>query len=102
MDRLFAVDWNAFLIPTHSILEMVVRGSAIYLALFAFLRFLGRRQSGTMGTADLLMIVLIADAAQNGMANEYRSVTEGVVLVGTILAWDFLIDWLSFRFPALR
>ena len=40
--------------------------------------------------ADILLIVLIADAAQNGMAGEYKSVSEAMVLVGTIAAWNYL------------
>lgn len=28
--------------------------------------------------------------------------TEGAILVGTIVAWNALIDWLNFRIPALQ
>jgi hypothetical protein len=40
----------------------------------------------TLGVSitDILLIVLIADASQNGMADEYRSVSEGLVLVATL------------------
>jgi uncharacterized membrane protein YcaP (DUF421 family) len=51
--------------------------------------------------ADIL-VVLIADAAQNGMSGDYRSITEAFILVGTIIGWTLLIDWLSFRIPALH
>ena len=34
----------------------------------------------------------------NGMAGEYRSVTDGMILLGTILAWEVLLDFLAFRF----
>jgi uncharacterized membrane protein YcaP (DUF421 family) len=63
---------------------------------------MARRQAGHFGPADLLVIVLIADAAQNGLGKEYQSVTEGLTLVITIVAWEYFIDWLSYRFPALR
>jgi uncharacterized membrane protein YcaP (DUF421 family) len=43
------------------------------------------------------VVVLIADAAQNGMAGEYKSLTEGVVIVGTIFAWNYTLDWLAYR-----
>jgi uncharacterized membrane protein YcaP (DUF421 family) len=36
------------------------------------------------------------------MGAEYRSVTEGLLLVITILFWSYLIDWLDHRFPQLR
>jgi uncharacterized membrane protein YcaP (DUF421 family) len=74
MDWLFQIDWQALLVPQHSILEMMLRGTIMYVALFLILRFLTRRQFGQLGIADLLVIVLIADAAQNAMAHEYRSV----------------------------
>ena len=102
MSRLFQVDWQDLLIPTHSVLEMVVRGSIGYLALFLILRFVMKRQSSTIGIADILVIVVIADAAQNGFSNEYRSITEGVVLVLTIVFWDTTLNWLSYRFKFLE
>jgi len=102
VDRLISVDWSKLFVPEHSVLEMIVRGTLMYLALFILLRLMGRRQSGSLGTADLLVIVLIADAAQNGLARTYASVTEGIALVMTILAWDYLIDWARYRFPSWR
>jgi uncharacterized membrane protein YcaP (DUF421 family) len=72
------------------------------LSLFLVLRFVAHRQAGQFGTADLLVIVLIADAAQNGFGKDYTSVTEAVVLVITIVGWDYLIDWLAWRFDRLR
>jgi uncharacterized membrane protein YcaP (DUF421 family) len=74
----------------------------MYLGLFVILRFMARRQAGHFGSADLLAIVLIADAAQNGLGKEYQSVTEGLVLVITIVGWEYFIDWLAYRFRALR
>lgn len=47
--------------------------------------------------SDLLVVVLIADAAQNGMAGEYTSVTEGAVVVATIFGWNYMLDWLAYR-----
>lgn len=55
-----------------------------------------------IGIADLLVVVLIADAAQNAMASEYKSITEGAILVLTIIFWNYAVDWLGFRFPALQ
>ena len=96
------IDWNSVFIPSLGIAEIFVRGTLMYLGLFIVLRFMARRQAGHFGPADLLVIVLIADAAQNGLGKEYQSVTEGLVLVMTIVAWDYIIDWLTYRFPRLR
>lgn len=101
MDKLFQIDWNSAFVPTVSVAEMVLRGTLVYLLLFFVLRVL-RREAGALGISDLLVVVLIADAAQNAMASEYKSITEGAVLVGTIVAWDFFLDWLGYRFPSIQ
>jgi uncharacterized membrane protein YcaP (DUF421 family) len=101
MDKLFEVDWPALFIPTHSLAEMIVRGTLMYLGLFCILRFVMKRQTGSLGTADILLIVVIADAAQNAFSKQYQSIGEGIVLVATIVFWDFFIDWLTYKVPAL-
>jgi uncharacterized membrane protein YcaP (DUF421 family) len=90
------VNWSQLFIPSVPIAETVIRGSCMYLALFVMLRFF-RRQTGSIGAADLLVLLLIADAAQNGMAGDYKSVTDGVILVATIVGWEYFLDWLGFR-----
>lgn len=96
------IDWEGMLRPSMSLLELVLRGSAMYLVLFTVLRILVRRHVGSMSLMDLLLMVLIADAAQNAMSKQYQSVTEGLVLCGTLIAWNYLLDLLSYRFPALE
>jgi uncharacterized membrane protein YcaP (DUF421 family) len=96
------LDWQELFVPVHPIPEIILRGTITYIMLFLILRFLLKRQSGVIGIADLLVIVLIADAAQNAMASEYKSITEGAILVLTIVFWNYAIDWLGFRFPALQ
>lgn len=91
------IDWHSVLVPTVSLLELVVRGSAVYLGILALMRVL-RREAGALSTADLLVVVLVADAAQNAMASEYHSITEGAVLVATIFGWNYLLDWLGYRY----
>lgn len=78
--------------------ELVVRGTAIYWFLFLLFRFVLRRDTGSVGLADILVVVLIADAAQNGMAGEYKTVSEAVVLISTIAGWNYWFDWMSYRF----
>jgi uncharacterized membrane protein YcaP (DUF421 family) len=95
------VNWSEVLLPSMPLLEIIVRGSCSYLALFVILRVLLKRQAGTVGVTDLLVLVLIADAIQNAMSGDYHSVGDGVLLVCVIVFWSYTLDWLSFRFPAL-
>lgn len=95
------IDWQSAFIPSLHIGEIVLRGTIVYLFLFVLLRLL-RRGAGAIGISDLLVVVLIADAAQNAMASEYKSITEGLILVTTIVAWDYFLDWLGYRFSPVR
>jgi uncharacterized membrane protein YcaP (DUF421 family) len=92
------IDWHSVLVPTVPLFEIVFRGTFIYLLVLSALRFF-RREAGSLGTADLLVLVLVADAAQNAMASSYTSITEGAVLIATIFFWNYFLDWLGFRFP---
>ena len=95
-DKLLRVDWQSVFVPTESLLEIIIRGTIMYLAMFALLRVF-RRQAGSLSIADLLVIVVIADAAQNGMADDSKSVTESLVLICTIVFWDYFLDFLGFK-----
>jgi uncharacterized membrane protein YcaP (DUF421 family) len=96
------VDWHALFVPHHSPIELVLRGSIMYLGLFAVLRVVVRREVGSIKLTDLLLIVLIADASQNAMAGDYTTITEGALLCGTLVGWSYLLDWLAYRFPLIR
>lgn len=96
MESLLNIDWNTMFVPQGSVLEPLIRGTLMYLAMFILLRIF-RRQAGSLTIADLLLIVIIADAAQNGMAGEAKSVTEAMLLIVTIVFWDYFLDWLGFR-----
>lgn len=97
MEKLIFIEWRELLVPTHSIAEIVLRGTIMYLSLFLIMRFVMLRQTSSIGIADILVIVVIADAAQNAFAKEYKSVTEGVALILTIVFWDQFLNWLSYR-----
>lgn len=82
--------------------ELVLRGTLIFWFLFAIFRFVMHRDVGSVGLADVLVLVLIADASQNAMAGGYESVTDGAILISTIVAWNYALDWAAYRFEWMR
>jgi uncharacterized membrane protein YcaP (DUF421 family) len=100
-DKLLKIDWETVFVPSGSLLEIVIRGTIMYLAIFVLMRIF-RRQAGSFSIADLIAVVIIADAAQGGMSGDAKSVTEAVLLIGTIIFWDFFLDWLGFKSKFLR
>jgi uncharacterized membrane protein YcaP (DUF421 family) len=97
-----SLDWRALFGLSVSPLELLVRGTAMYFFLFLLFRVVIKRRIGSIGMGDMLVLVIVADAAQNGMAGEYRSITDGFILVGTILGWNYLLDWANYRFAWLQ
>lgn len=95
-------DIGAALAPDVSLLETIVRGIVMYLFIFVLLRVVLRGRTSAVTVSDLLVLVLIADAAQNAMAADYVSITSGIVLVATIVLTSFAMDWLAFRFVSIR
>jgi len=92
------MDWKTIFLPDVPLLEIVLRASVMYISLFVLLRVILKRQTGSLGMTDLLLITLLADASQNAMAGEYTSITDGIILVSTIIFWNYAFDWLSFKF----
>ena len=102
LEYLFSVDWEKLFIPSTPLLEIFLRGSSVYLALFLMLRFVLKREAGTLGITDLLVVVLLADAAQNAMAGSYSAIPDGLLLVATIVFWAYALDWMGYRFPRIQ
>ena len=100
--NILGFDIPAALIPDVSLFETIVRGVVMYLAIFVLLRVILRGRTSAVTISDLLVLVLIADAAQNAMASDYMTITNGLVLVSTIVVTSFTMDWLAFRFERLR
>jgi uncharacterized membrane protein YcaP (DUF421 family) len=96
-----SLDWHAIFVP-ESPLEMLLRGTVSYWFLFTLFRIAVRRRIGAVGMADILILVIVSDAIQNAMAGEYTSVTDGFILVATLVGWTLFTDWASFHFPAIR
>lgn len=95
------MNWSALFGIHTPVLELLIRGSSMYWFLFLMFRFILRRDIGAVGIADVLLVVIIADAAQNAMAGGYTTITEGFVLVATIIGWNVLLDWLAYHLPVV-
>lgn len=102
MENLFAIHWNQLFEFSVSPMETIIRGSFFYWFLFLIFRFIIRRDIGAVGLADVLIIVIVADASQNAMAGEYTSISDGMILVSTLIGWNVFFDWLSYRLPGFR
>ena len=98
MDQFFTgVEWVGVFAPQAPFVETFVRGTVLYLGLLVLLRLTPAREAGSVGTPDLLVMVLLADAAQNAMAGPHHAVGDGLTLIATILVWSVVLDWAGYR-----
>ncbi len=85
METVFGVDWYKLFVPGTPVLETVLQGTLMCLALFVLMRSVRQRETGPARLTDLLVIVLPADAVQNALVDDDASIPDGVLLVATIL-----------------
>jgi uncharacterized membrane protein YcaP (DUF421 family) len=86
-----------FLRLTMSPAELIVRGTLMYWFLFLVLRFILRRDTGNAGISDILFVVLLGDAAQNGMIGDGETVGDAVLLISVLVAWNYVLDFLGYH-----
>lgn len=63
------------------------------------MRVVLRRDTGSAGISGVLFVVLLGDAAQNAMIGDGNTVADGAMLIATLAAWYYLLDWLGSRVP---
>ena len=83
------------------IIELILRGSLLYLGILFLMRVLPRRTGGELAMLDLIFILLIAEAATHSLGG-YKSITEGFIVIGTLMAWNYAVNWLSYRVPLIE
>jgi uncharacterized membrane protein YcaP (DUF421 family) len=99
--KLMPDDWATVFMPESGLLELIARGSAMYFGILILMRLMPRRTGGELATMDLVFVVLIADAAANALG-DYTSVTDGVVVIATLMGWNYLVNALSYHLPVIE
>ena len=66
------------------------------------LSLVGRRELASLEPFDLILLIILGDAVQQGLTQDDYSMTGAFIAVGTIAALQVFTSWLSFRFPRLR
>lgn len=79
--------------------EKVLRSVLIYLFLLIAFRFAGKRELGQANTLDLVVLLLVANAVQNGIIGNDVSVTGAVVGAVVLFLLNSLFARLTFRLP---
>lgn len=92
-----APEWGSILLPDASLFESFVRGSLVYFAVLLLMRVAPKRQLGSVGLTDVLLLVLISECVSQALNAKSNSVVNGAVAVAALLFWDFVLDWAGYR-----
>jgi len=83
-------------------MDIVLRAIAVFFFLYVLMRVIGRRELSTLEPFDLILLVVLGDAVQQGLTQDDYSLTGAFLVVGTIAMLQLGISYTNFRFPRLR
>jgi uncharacterized membrane protein YcaP (DUF421 family) len=83
-------------------MDLVLRAAVIFTFVLLLTRVIGRRELGSMQPFDLILLIVLGDALQQGLTQDDYSITGAVLVVGTIALLQVFVSWLSYRFPRTR
>src|SRR2546423_642471 len=83
-------------------MDIVLRGIVVFVFLHVLMRIVGRRELSSLEPFDIILLVILGDAVQQGLTQDDYSVTGAVLAVGTIAILQVATSWLNFRFPKFR
>ncbi len=95
-------DWVGVFAPDASLFESFVRGSVVYLSLLILFRVVLKRQGGSIGLPDIMLVVLVSECVSNSLSANANSVPNGLAVVSALLFWNYTLDKLCYHWPWLQ
>src|SRR4029450_1560800 len=83
-------------------MDIVLRAIVLYFFIVLVMRVLGRRELSSMTPFDLVLLIVLGDAIQQGLTQDDYSVTGAFLAVATIATLQVFTSWLSFRSKRAR
>jgi uncharacterized membrane protein YcaP (DUF421 family) len=83
-------------------MDIVLRTIAVFFFLLLLTRVIGRRELSSLEPFDLILLIVLGDAVQQGLTQDDYSVTGAILVVGTFAVLTLLVSWLGYRFRRIR
>ena len=83
-------------------MDIVLRGIVVFFFLYMLMRIMGRRELSTLEPFDLILLIILGDAVQQGLTQDDYSLTGAFLAIGTIAMLQLLMSYTNFKFPKLR
>ena len=82
-------------------METVLKAFAIYGVILVLTRLSGRRTLSQATPFDVILVLLIAESAQSALVGSDGSLTNAILLIGTLILADVVLSHLKLRVPLL-
>jgi len=82
--------------------DIVFRGIFVFVFLYVLMRMIGRRELSSLEPFDLILLIVLGDAVQQGLTQDDYSLTGAFLAIGTIAVLQLVVSYANFRFPKLR
>jgi len=83
-------------------MDIVLRAVAVFAFLLVLTRVIGRRELSSLQPIDLILLIILGDAVQQGLTQDDYSLTGSFLAVGTIAVLQVFVSWVGYRFPRTR
>lgn len=83
-------------------MDAVMRAMIVYGALLLIFRIAGRRTMAQMTNFDFILLLIISESVQNAMIGTDYSLTNGLLVVLTLVSLDILLSLWKRRAPAIE
>jgi uncharacterized membrane protein YcaP (DUF421 family) len=82
--------------------DIALRALVLYAFIVFVMRVIGRRELSSMTPFDLILLIILGDAIQQGLTQDDYSVTGALIAVSSIATLQVLTSYLSFRSERAR
>jgi uncharacterized membrane protein YcaP (DUF421 family) len=83
-------------------MDIALRALFLYAFVIFVMRVIGRRELSSLSAVDLVLLIVLGDAIQQGLTQDDYSVTGAVIAVSTIAAVQVGSSYLGFRSSRAR
>jgi uncharacterized membrane protein YcaP (DUF421 family) len=83
-------------------MDIALRAIVLFYFIVLVTRVIGRRELSSLSPFDLILLIILGDAVQQGLTQDDYSVTGAIIAVSTIAALQVLTSWVSFRSKRAR
>ncbi|HEY2269882.1 MAG TPA: YetF domain-containing protein [Streptosporangiaceae bacterium] len=83
-------------------MDIAIRAVALYVFIVFLMRIIGRRELSTLTPFDLVLLIVLGDAIQQGLTQDDYSVTGAIIAISTLATMQLVTSFVSYRFKAFR